>query len=68
MHIAMLDTRLIRKLGFLTLYTIFCAFTIIFSCTPISANWNLSQAVNARCFSRTTYTNLGIANSGMKVL
>ncbi|KAF1355336.1 hypothetical protein BDV97DRAFT_289559 [Delphinella strobiligena] len=55
-------------IGFLTFYTIFCAFTIIFSCTPISANWNLSHAVNARCFSSTTYTNLGIANSVFNIL
>lgn len=58
---------ILNYIGFLVVYTITCAFTIIFSCTPIAASWDYSLQPTARCFSISTYTGLGIANSGKDI-
>lgn len=56
------------RLAFLTVYTLICALTIIFSCIPVSASWNVEQHATAKCYSIQTYTGLGIANSGMNAV
>ncbi|RDW58690.1 hypothetical protein BP6252_13166 [Coleophoma cylindrospora] len=54
---------LIGAIIFLVLFTISSAGTIIFSCIPISATWDPAAAPNAKCFSRTTFTDIGLFNS-----
>lgn len=55
---------------FLVAFTLSCAGTLIFNCgTKISANWDLELRANgeAKCFSNTTFTNIGIFNSSINI-
>ncbi|TVY83039.1 hypothetical protein LSUE1_G004301 [Lachnellula suecica] len=55
-------------IAFLVAFTISSAGTITFSCTPVSASWDLSLALTARCFSRDTFTAIGMFNSCVNIL
>ncbi|ETI19928.1 hypothetical protein G647_08943 [Cladophialophora carrionii CBS 160.54] len=55
---------------FLVAFTISCAGTLIFNCgTKVDANWNLALRATgqAKCFSNTTFTNIGIFNSSVNI-
>lgn len=54
---------LITWTGFLTSYTLMCAFTLVFACLPVSAAWNTDELATAKCFSVQTFVALGITNS-----
>ncbi|EXJ83606.1 hypothetical protein A1O1_07229 [Capronia coronata CBS 617.96] len=61
---------LLGSIVFLIAFTLSCAGTLIFNCgTNVSANWDLELRVNgkAKCFSNTTYTNIGIFNSSIQI-
>jgi ABC-type spermidine/putrescine transport system permease subunit II len=49
---------------FLILFTIPCAETLIFSCVPVAASWSFSLKAYAKCFSKNTFTAIGLNNSG----
>ncbi|GME41292.1 Bacterial alpha-L-rhamnosidase [Neofusicoccum parvum] len=56
---------------FLILFTISCAGTLIFQCSPIAAAWDYSLRApigNAKCFSMTTFRNIGMFNSIVNIL
>lgn len=56
---------------FLVMFTIACAGTLIFQCTPVAAAWDYSLRApigNAKCFSMTTFRNIGMFNSIVNIL
>ncbi|KAL1652045.1 hypothetical protein SLS58_000169 [Diplodia intermedia] len=56
---------------FLVLFTISCACTLIFQCSPISAAWDYSLRMppaNAKCFSMSTFRNIGMFNSIVNIV
>ncbi|KIW43898.1 uncharacterized protein PV06_04949 [Exophiala oligosperma] len=61
---------LIGSIIFLVAFTISCAGTLIFNCgAKPQANWDFALRVNgqAKCFSNTTFTNIGIFNSSINI-
>lgn len=61
---------LVGSIVFLVAFTISCAGTLIFNCgAHVSANWNFALRVTgqAKCFSNTTFTNIGIFNSSINI-
>lgn len=61
---------LLGSIIFLVLFTLSCAGTLIFNCgTKPSANWDFSLRATgeAKCFSNTTFTNIGIFNSSVNI-
>ena len=50
-------------LAFLTAFTISCAGTLIWSCTPIRASWDRMSEPNAKCFTNNTFASIGLFNS-----
>jgi hypothetical protein len=50
--------------AFLILFTISCSGTLIFACVPIEASWNFALRAHAKCFSKNTFTAIGLYNSG----
>ncbi|KAI7257292.1 hypothetical protein KC343_g3775 [Hortaea werneckii] len=55
---------------FLVCFTIACAGTLIFSCTPVSASWNHSLQLlpSTRCFSAKTFSSIGLFNSIINIV
>lgn len=61
---------LLGSIVFLVAFTLSCAGTLIFNCgLKPSANWNfaLRATGEAKCFSNTTFTNIGIFNSSVNI-
>ncbi|KAL1998723.1 hypothetical protein VTN02DRAFT_5679 [Thermoascus thermophilus] len=58
---------IIGMLIFLLPFTLACAGTLVFQCTPVSAAWDLSRRPSARCFSSHTFTSIGLFNSAVNV-
>ncbi len=55
---------------FMVAFTISCAGTLIFNCqTHVNANWDfpLQAAPGVHCFSKDTFTNIGIFNSSINI-
>ena len=54
---------------FIVVLTITCALTLIFQCLPIRASWDASLRPppfgtgNAKCYTTTTFRNIGMMNS-----
>jgi hypothetical protein len=42
--------------------------TILFSCVPIRASWDRAGEPNAKCFSNTVFTDIGLFNSIVNIL
>lgn len=55
-------------IAFLICFTIASEATIAFSCTPIRASWDLSLALTAKCFSKNTFTAIGLFNSSINII
>ncbi|KAK8240245.1 phosphatidylserine decarboxylase [Phyllosticta capitalensis] len=55
---------------FLICFTLTCACTLIFQCSPIAAAWDfaLRARTNAKCFSMNTFRNIGMFNSVVNIL
>ncbi|KAK0664703.1 hypothetical protein DIS24_g215 [Lasiodiplodia hormozganensis] len=56
---------------FIILFTISCACTLIFQCSPIAAAWDYSLRMppeKAKCFSMNTFRNIGMFNSIVNIL
>jgi len=53
---------------FLTLFTLACAGTLIFACIPVRASWDLALAPTAKCYSKQTFTNIGLFNSIVNIV
>ncbi|KAK7898083.1 hypothetical protein LTR67_004715 [Exophiala xenobiotica] len=61
---------LIGAIVFLVAFTLSCAGTLIFNCGgKPQANWDFALRTNgqAKCFSNTTFTNIGIFNSSINI-
>ncbi len=61
---------LVGAIIFLVAFTLSCAGTLIFNCgTMVAANWNFALRVTggAKCFSNTTFTNIGLFNSSVNI-
>ncbi|EMC99556.1 hypothetical protein BAUCODRAFT_64029, partial [Baudoinia panamericana UAMH 10762] len=52
-------------IAFLTCFGVACAGTLIFSCVPPGASWNVALRLDpkTKCFSNTTFANIGLFNS-----
>ncbi|EKD21422.1 oxidoreductase [Drepanopeziza brunnea f. sp. 'multigermtubi' MB_m1] len=53
---------------FLVLFTIASTTVVVFSCTPIRASWDRMGEPDAKCFSKETFTALGLTNSIVNIL
>ncbi|KAK7513601.1 phosphatidylserine decarboxylase [Phyllosticta citriasiana] len=55
---------------FLICFTLTCACTLIFQCSPIAAAWDfaLRARTHAKCFSMNTFRNIGMFNSVVNIL
>ncbi|OJD40489.1 phosphatidylserine decarboxylase [Diplodia corticola] len=56
---------------FLVLFTVACACTLIFQCSPIAAAWDYSLRMppaKAKCFSMNTFRNIGMFNSIVNIV
>ncbi|OMP86311.1 hypothetical protein BK809_0003481 [Diplodia seriata] len=56
---------------FLVLFTVSCACTLIFQCSPIAAAWDYSLRMppaNSKCFSMSTFRNIGMFNSIVNIV
>ncbi|KAG9230701.1 hypothetical protein BJ875DRAFT_519158, partial [Amylocarpus encephaloides] len=56
------------SLVFLVIFTLVSAFTIIFACLPVQASWDLTLAQTAKCYSKDTFTAIGLFNSSVNIL
>jgi hypothetical protein len=57
--------RLTRNSAFLVCFMIACTGTLVFQCWPISAAWSSSTRDPTRCFSNSTFSSIGLANSSI---
>ncbi|KAK2629560.1 hypothetical protein QTJ16_000380 [Diplocarpon rosae] len=48
--------------------TVGISLTIIFSCLPIRASWDRASEPDAKCFSTSTFTYIGMSNSVVNIL
>ncbi|KAI9050571.1 hypothetical protein LZ554_005732 [Drepanopeziza brunnea f. sp. 'monogermtubi'] len=53
---------------FLVFFTIASTSVVIFSCTPIRATWDIMNEPDAKCFSKETFTALGLTNSIVNIM
>ncbi|KAF4617958.1 hypothetical protein G7Y89_g15024 [Cudoniella acicularis] len=50
-------------IAFLIAFTLASEGTIAFSCTPVRASWDTTLVLTAKCFSKDTFTAIGLFNS-----
>ncbi|EHL01283.1 hypothetical protein M7I_2751 [Glarea lozoyensis 74030] len=55
-------------IAFLAAFLLTSAFTIIFACLPVRANWDLVLAKTAKCYSKDTFTAIGLFNSSINII
>jgi len=60
---------IIAWIVFLAAFTMACVGTLVFQCLPIKATWNFLLRLDpgTKCFSNTTYRNIGLFNGSVNI-